>query len=98
MNFWTSDAWKWPGSSVSRWKRAESARAPCCATCCADAEAAVMARSAARAETARRGARSVGCMLAFGGLGLSEPGRAVRPALGARQHRVRLVVVHEALG
>src|SRR6476659_7276916 len=97
MNFWTRDAWKWPGSRVSRRKRAESAALPCCTTCCADAEPArVMARSAAKAERARRRARIVRCMLAVGGLGLSEPGRAVGRALGARKHRVRLGVVHEA--
>src|SRR5215207_1922539 len=98
MNFCTSEAWKCPGSSVSRRKRAESARGvACCATCCAEAGT-VMTASAARAETARRRAWSDGCMLSGGGLVLGEPDRAVRRALWAREECVGLGVVHEALG
>src|SRR5437763_3347931 len=101
MNFCTSEAWKCPGSSVSRRKRAESAcAAPCCDACCAEAGAIARTRAAVAANDASRRAWGVRFIRELSGLGVDtrEAQRTVRRALRAGEHGVGLGVVHEALG
>src|SRR4051812_34729152 len=89
MNFCTSPAWKWPGSSVMKRKRG-------CAAADAGMTPATAAQESATAVRRRKDMATSVRLLRVAEL-RGEAHRAVALALGARQHRVRLGVVHEPL-